>query len=91
MLGGGSFPIFCSCTNAIVDTNYIPNDADESWVVLPGYRIIIYRNQNYDSQSQDIDNTAGTNIIYKKTDAWHSASSWKYYSLGNEIKIPDIS
>ena len=66
-IASGSFPVFCSITNA-TDAGYINiNDLPINITVLPGYKIILYNVSNYTCTSSFpyiIDNTNGTEIKF---------------------------
>lgn len=52
----GAFPIFTSVTDY---SEWGMDNLDDKYIVLPGYKIIIYTNTNYEGVSTTIDNTAG--------------------------------
>ena len=56
-------PIFGSVSN--LNSMGFPN-VDNFYYVMPGYKIELYRNVEYNALSQTIDNTSGTKIMYKQ-------------------------
>jgi hypothetical protein len=63
----GSFPVFCSITSS-VDPKYTAlSNIPVNVTVLPGYKIILYNDENYKCSSSFpyiIDNTYGKEIKY---------------------------
>jgi hypothetical protein len=89
--GGGSFPIFCSTTNF---SNCGMTDIDNSYIVMPGYLLIIYYDSGYRNQKDEINNSTGTTIIYKRETSENNASSCRLYfgeNYTNEIILSGIS
>jgi hypothetical protein len=99
MVDGGccSFPIFSSIAN------YGPfgmNDRDDYYILLPGYKILLYTGYNYLNDNNDNgnnpfnswDNTVGfTSIFCGMNNHVNQTSSCRLYYLGNEVKIGGIS
>jgi len=56
-------PIFGSVRNL---TSMGFGNVDNFYYVMPGYKIELYRNSEYNALSQTIDNTNGTKIMYKQ-------------------------
>ena len=86
--GYGSFPIFSSITNYIT---FGMNDIDDNYLVMPGYKIIVYVNDNYGGNSTTIDNTASSSILFQATSNVNQGSSCKLYYNGVEIVISGFS
>ena len=94
---GNMVAILCSIAN----TNWFGlTDRDDSYFILPGYRIQIFTNFNYTNDNNensnlplnDFDNTNGTQTIYKTLDnKQNKVSSIKLYFLGTEVKINGVS
>jgi hypothetical protein len=85
--GVGSFPIFCS----INYSTFGMNDIDDNYLVMPGYKIIVYVNDNYGGNSTTIDNTASSSILFQATSNVNQGSSCKLYYNGVEIVISGFS
>ena len=85
--GAGSFPIFCSIANF---SNCGMSDIDNSYIVMPGYELSIFKDF-YTNSQYDIINTDGTTIIYQGSPYQNSTSSCKLYFNGNEITVSGIS
>ena len=89
--GGGSFPIFCSITNF---SNCGMDNIDNSYIVMPGYLLIIYYDAGYRNQKDEINNTTGTTIVYKAESSTNNATSCRLYFGENytgEIIVSGIS
>jgi hypothetical protein len=86
--GYGSFPIFSSITNYITSGM---NDIDDNYLVMPGYKIIVYTNGAYEGNSTTIDNTASSSILFQATSNVNQGSSCKLYYNGVEIVISGFS
>ena len=84
----GSFPIFSSITNY---ATFGMNDIDDFYLVMPGYKIIVYVNDNYGGNSTTIDNTASSTIIILATSNVNQGSSCKLYYNGVELLISGFS
>lgn len=84
----GSFPIFSSITNYAA---FGMNDLDDNYLVMPGYKIIVYVNDNYGGNSTTIDNTASSSILFQATSNVNQGSSCKLYYNGVEIVISGFS
>ena len=60
-------------------------DQDSAWWVLPGYKIIVYSDSNYQGTSFIVDNTYGFNNMCKMSDNPNTVNSIKLYYKGQEI------
>jgi len=58
--GPASLPIFSSIDDY---RNYFMNDTDDGYLVMPGFKLIVYRDF-YASTTNTYDNTPGTTIKY---------------------------
>jgi hypothetical protein len=57
-----------------------PDDADEGWLVNPGYIYVVYPNANYlGTPIQTVDNSNGTVVLYNDSTNVNTASSVKVY------------
>lgn len=63
-------------------------DIDDYWVVMPGYKIILYTDINYISTSYTSDNTSGTVPINYKIAPPNTISSVQLYFKGTLIAQP---
>lgn len=63
-------------------------DVDDYWVVMPGYKIILYTDINYISTSYISDNTSGTVPINYKITTPNTISSVQLYFKGTLIAQP---
>jgi len=76
---GGGTPIFWS----IADFNviYMNNEID-SVIVMPGFKLTVYINGNYEGTSQGVDNSGGNTPITKLLNSRNTTSSCKlhYYN-----------
>ena len=63
----GSYPIYKSTTNLGAVGSIGADDANDSLLVMPGYKILIYTNPNYSTNERTIDNTNSSNIYHVKT------------------------
>lgn len=86
--GTGSFPIFCSITNF---SNYGMDNTDNSYIVMPGYKLELYYDSTYGRFKDTISNTDGTIILYKRLTDENNATSCKLYFNDTEIKVGVIS
>jgi hypothetical protein len=98
--GFGSLPIFFSVSDlSTYPANETP-DSEDSVLVMPGYKLILYENGNYNNPTSGnyvaIDNTMGTTIIVGKSSTFgagwnnNTASSCKLFYNGNEVLSTDI-
>jgi hypothetical protein len=53
-----AYPFFTSRSNFAVN-DLSQNDADNSWLVMPGFKIEVYLNDNYNGTVTTYDNTNG--------------------------------
>ncbi len=87
--GGGSYPIFCSISTF---STFGMGDQDDMYIVLPGYKLLVYTNSSYTLDTgtnvQTIDNTTGTNILLYTvpTGYVNKGDSCKLYYQNNEIR-----
>ena len=78
--GGGSFPIFGSIKS--LNTTYDQSNNDDWWIVVPGYKLVIYDSENYTGSSGTVDNTSGTTTVVKSSSSinpWPNGAN-KVYS-----------
>ena len=86
---GNPLSIMYSITNM---SNHLNDNADDAYLVLPGYKLILYDNFNYINQTQVIDNMSGTSPLYAIPTYPNTTSSLKLFNnLGVEITISGIS
>jgi len=94
-VGVGCMPIFFSITELSI-FSASAGDREDSVLVMPGYKIILYFNLDYNTTQPGnhvaIDNTTGTTIIvgqssYSGVNGWASnnISSCRLYFNGNEV------
>ena len=76
-------PIFCSCKYI----NSMQSDVDDTYLVMPGYKLLIYPDEGYVGSYQTIDNTTGTSPIYTRADRVNSGGSWALFYNNTEVKI----
>jgi hypothetical protein len=87
---GGSPPsynIFGSVANY---GNFLRHDVDDAYLILPGYRLIVY-SESYSKIILDSDNTTGTKPIVSLPSPVNNGSSCRLYYLGNEVIIANMS
>ena len=58
--GGATLPIFSTIPDY---RDYFMNDTDDGYIVMPGFKLIVYRDF-YSSTMNTYDNTPGTTIKY---------------------------
>jgi len=94
--GGGSIPIFFSISDL---PTFLDNtgDREDSVLVMPGYKIILYYNGSFGGSYVAIDNTSGTMIIVGQsnlaaTGGWdnNNISSCELFFRGIEINQTDF-
>ena len=85
--GNGSFPIFCSIANF---QNAGMSDIDNSYIVMPGYKLSVFKDF-YTNSQYDIINTDGTTIIYRVATYTNNATSCKLYFKDQEVYVSGIS
>jgi hypothetical protein len=78
-------PIFSSVKSLSLD------NADDAWTVFPGYSIVLYRDLNYVTQQQTIDNTNGVSPVCVASANPNSNSSCRLYYRGVEQTLNLIS
>jgi hypothetical protein len=74
--GGGSYPIFGSIPD--FSTLFCDN-IDDLYIVLPGYKLVIYLENNYTNVSAAMDNTTSAVIKYYTPNVANNASSCRLY------------
>ena len=85
----GAFPIFCNLSNL---GNEGSADCDNKYIVMPKYKLIVYRDTLYgDTVPQTIDNTSGTDIKIATSNYPDQISSCRLYYNSNEIDISGVS
>ena len=100
-VGIGCMPIFFSITD-LSTFSASAGDREDSVLVMPGYKIILYFNTGYNNPTAGnhvaIDNTTGTTIIvgesgYSGAGGWtsNSISSCRLYFNGNEVTQASIA
>ena len=85
-----AFPIVCSISKAF---NSVQNK-DATWLVNPGYKIIIYNNWGYINELITCDNTnESTPKLFKLDDTGkhNQADSWKVFFYNDEVKVGGAS
>lgn len=75
-------PIFSSISD-LAKMGY--QNVDNTYYVLPGYKIELYNSANYITIIQTIDNTSGTKIFYKLLSSLNTCESIKMYYNNVEI------
>jgi hypothetical protein len=100
MVDGGCclFPIFCSMANC---HTFGMGDRDDYYVLLPGYKILLFTSYNYlndknENNNQPLnawDNTGGFTSIFcdMKERFVNRTSSFRLYYLGIEVRIDGMS
>jgi hypothetical protein len=63
--------------------------ADDKWIVNPGYKFILYKQNSYTDATQTIDNTDGYLPRYAKSIVSNSCKSIKVYFLNKEVNGMD--
>jgi len=61
---GGSFPIYKSTPDLGVTTSVGASNKNNFFLVLPGYKLIIYTGTNYSSSTSTFDNTSNSTIYH---------------------------
>jgi hypothetical protein len=84
----GAFPIFCNLSNL---GNAGSADCDNKYIVMPGYKLIVYENTLYEGNSQPIENTSATNIKITTSNYPDKISSCRLYYNSNEIDVSGVS
>jgi len=90
-----SYPIYesCSTLHGLTYKNSISlGDIDDTWSVLPGYKIIVYQHSNYSGTNFVIDNTNGSVAKYHKSSTPNDASSLQLFYKNIELNytLPDF-
>lgn len=71
------------------------NDIDDSYIVYPGYKIIVYKDGGYSGSSVTFDNTNGTVPVFYNLSGTsvgnNNGSSCRLYYLGREVTITGLS
>jgi hypothetical protein len=79
----------CSCR--FLGSKMGLNDRIDAVIVYPGFKVILYRDNDYSLQDCVIDNTNKTKIIIRKVITINSIDSCKIYYQGTEIILNGIS
>ena len=61
---GGSFPIYKSTPDLGVTTSVGASNKNDFFLVMPGYKLIIYTDANYSSFTETFDNTSNSTIYH---------------------------
>ncbi len=95
-VGDGCMPIFYSIS-AMDNITPLSGNIEDCVLVMPGYKLILWFNQNYTGNNVEIDNTYGTSIIVGQSDGlavggWNNnqTQSCQLYFYGNLIDVTDI-
>lgn len=82
--------IYTSISN--LSDAYLPkvdshDNVDDYFIVMPGYKLIVYQDVNHSGSSYAIDNSNGTTPLFKKsiTNTANSVSSVRLYYKGDEV------
>lgn len=86
--GYGAHPIFCNIANL---SPAGCNDVDDRFIVMPGYRLTVYKDSNYATNPYDVTNTTGTSSKVQYSTYVNTASSCKLYYKDIEITVTGIS
>jgi len=87
--GGGCMPIFFSISSFVTFLNDT-TDVDDNVLVMPGYKLILYRDGSFAGSYTAIDNTSGTTIIVGQQNTLNTTTSCKLFFNGNEVNQTDI-
>jgi hypothetical protein len=68
-----------------------PGDTDNFWMILPGFKAIVYLSAGYTDTSYTYDNTSGNTVQITASQNAGKAGSVKVFYLGSEIKDTTIS
>ena len=86
-----AYPIICSMHHAVSGAN----DSDDTWLINPGYKVVVYQDFNYGGELQTFDNYNGEKAVlfYKNSNQYNSTSSWKVYfnNDNNEVTVDKVS
>jgi hypothetical protein len=77
----GSFPIYYTISNY---ANYFMNDCDDAYLIMPGFRIIVYVD-GYDSDAWDSGQNDNGYPICLATSHVNRGSSCRLYYKGTQI------
>lgn len=90
--GPASFPILCSIPSFNASPIY-PDDALDTIIVYPGFKVIAYQTANYTGTATTTDATLSTVPIFDSTIAagTNSISSMRVYYMTTEITITGLS
>lgn len=91
--GGGSFPIFCSIANL---QNYYMSDIDNYYIIMPGYKLIVYADFYPNGYSTIKNNYTSNKIINFFSPYQNGTTSCRLYFSNDgtnesEIRIDGIS
>jgi len=72
-------------------TTFSLADLDDYWIVMPGYKVIVYYDAYFSGTTSTYDNTLGTSIMYNNNApaAYDKASSLQLYYNNVIIPYPD--
>ena len=78
------FPIYGSIAD--FSRPYNSNSADNYYLVLPGFKLVVYSNTSYSSTTTTYDNTSGTQIkTFVPSTTTDKGKSCKLYYNGTEL------
>ena len=84
-----TIPLFCSMNRASLE------DQDYLWILMPGFRIILFRNVGYSSDQWTLDNTNGFTAIRRRSQDIYAGtnviSSFRLFFRNVEIVEAGIS
>lgn len=92
-----SYPFFTSQPNLYllpvinssnVSSTLSQNDFDEYWLVMPGYKLEIYSNADYNALDATYDNSSGVGPVNYKPAIANRTSSLKLYYKGSIVPYP---
>ena len=86
--GYGAFPIFCSIANL---GNVGSSDCDNKYIVMPKYKLIIYRDDYNTTSPKTIDNETTNTIKISNSNYADQITSCKLYYYNTEIIVTGIS
>ena len=93
----GSLPIFYSVSDLRTYPGSETQDSDDAVLVMPGFKLILWRDTGYAGNYVAIDNTTGTTIIIGRSSSvgaggWpaNTTSSCELFYNGNQVYPADI-
>lgn len=87
--------IYTSISN--LSDAYVPkvdshNDVNDYFIVMPGYKLIVYEDVNHNGSSYPIDNTTGTTPFFYRTEgAFNKASSVRLYYKDDDNELTELT